>query len=189
MGLFDLLNINNRNIYSTIPIRSKSIIDLSPRKKAKRENTRRIERTLKNIGFEKIGKAVEVVNNIDDSIENIEDACSLSRVSKRKISVNKAKKVLRKGEHIGVYRSVYSHHGVYDGKGFVYEYNEGIIRHTSLEAFAGDTDIYRVEYDAVYNEDEIISRAMSRLCEENYNVIINNCEHFAVWCRLGEKIS
>ena len=42
-------------------------------------------------------------------------------------------------------------------------------------------------YIAVYTKDEIVDRARSRLFEEDYNVVINNCEHFAVWCRLGEK--
>ena len=30
---------------------------------------------------------------------------------------------------------------------------------------------------------------MERLGEEEYNLITNNCEHFAMWCKTGESVS
>ena len=38
-------------------------------------------------------------------------------------------------------------------------------------------------------EEDTIRRAMERLGEEEYNLITNNCEHFAMWCKTGESIS
>ena len=30
---------------------------------------------------------------------------------------------------------------------------------------------------------------MERLGEEKYNLVTNNCEHFAMWCKTGESVS
>ena len=35
----------------------------------------------------------------------------------------------------------------------------------------------------VYSPEETVSRAYSRLGETNYNLLTNNCEHFAIWCK------
>ena len=34
---------------------------------------------------------------------------------------------------------------------------------------------------------EVLVRARSKLGERNYNLITNNCEHFAMWCKTGDK--
>jgi len=34
-----------------------------------------------------------------------------------------------------------------------------------------------------------LRRAMSRLGEQNYNLLFNNCEHFAHWCKTGRHRS
>lgn len=36
-----------------------------------------------------------------------------------------------------------------------------------------------------YDRPEIIDRARSRIGENNYRLIFNNCEHFALWCATG----
>jgi hypothetical protein len=36
---------------------------------------------------------------------------------------------------------------------------------------------------------EIIKRALSRIGERGYDLLLNNCEHFARWCRYGEAKS
>ena len=36
---------------------------------------------------------------------------------------------------------------------------------------------------------EIVSRALSKIGEEGYNLFFKNCEHFARWCRYGEEKS
>ena len=37
----------------------------------------------------------------------------------------------------------------------------------------------------LYTPEETIQRARSRLKEAEYNLITNNCEHFAIWCKTG----
>jgi hypothetical protein len=37
----------------------------------------------------------------------------------------------------------------------------------------------------LYSGKETVERARSRLGEDKYNLIFNNCEHFAVWCKTG----
>ena len=41
----------------------------------------------------------------------------------------------------------------------------------------------------LYSGDETVQRARSRLGEGGYNLALNNCEHFAVWCKTGVKDS
>lgn len=40
-----------------------------------------------------------------------------------------------------------------------------------------------------YSPEETISRARSKLGETKYNLVVNNCEHFAIWCKTGIKES
>ena len=37
----------------------------------------------------------------------------------------------------------------------------------------------------IYSPMETIERAKSRLGESEYNLLLNNCEHFAIWCKTG----
>lgn len=37
----------------------------------------------------------------------------------------------------------------------------------------------------IYSPEETVKRAYSRLGETSYNMIQNNCEHFAIWCKTG----
>ena len=40
-----------------------------------------------------------------------------------------------------------------------------------------------------YSADEIVSRARSKLGEDSYSLLFNNCEHFAIWCATNVKES
>ncbi|HPO15436.1 MAG TPA: lecithin retinol acyltransferase family protein [Candidatus Hydrogenedentes bacterium] len=37
----------------------------------------------------------------------------------------------------------------------------------------------------LFSPEETVQRAYSRLGEQNYSLMFNNCEHFAVWCKTG----
>lgn len=37
----------------------------------------------------------------------------------------------------------------------------------------------------LYSPEETVERAKSRLGETDYNLIVKNCEHFAIWCKTG----
>ena len=41
----------------------------------------------------------------------------------------------------------------------------------------------------LYSPEETVRRARSKLGEGGYNLALNNCEHFAVWCKTGVKSS
>lgn len=107
------------------------------------------------------------------------------------LSVSQVKQFLPKGAHIFCVRKFYTHHGIYDGQGYVYEYGGGqdfggTIAHSSLEDFSEGDLLNVLLYEPKYTPNEIIERAQSRLNEDDYNVFANNCAHFAFWCRLGD---
>ncbi len=44
-------------------------------------------------------------------------------------------------------------------------------------------------HQSPYSPEEIVRRARSRLGENDYRLVTNNCEHFCNWCVSGVKIS
>lgn len=48
---------------------------------------------------------------------------------------------------------------------------------------------FRLRDYHLYSGDETVRRARSKIGEGGYNLALNNCEHFAVWCRTGIKDS
>ena len=67
-----------------------------------------------------LGDLIETQNNILDSVENATRSLSVENRIYHAIvddSVEEAKQKYKKGDHIATYRSVYSHHGIYDGEG------------------------------------------------------------------------
>ena len=92
------------------------------------------------------------------------------------------------GAHIMVKRFGYEHHGLSLGDGLVIHYSEGTIRTSPIQDFCGRNTPYIVESTCIYDTEHIISRAYSRIFEKEYNLLVNNCEHFVLWCRSGSKI-
>lgn len=108
------------------------------------------------------------------------------------------------GSIIYVSRGVYEHYGIYIGVGKVIHFsassgaetnaNEADIIETSLSFFWKDSDRICVLADLENKPlpaEEIVQRAKSKLgkCKGSYDLVHNNCEHFAYWCRYGEKKS
>ncbi len=118
------------------------------------------------------------------------------------------------GDVIGVSRLFYEHYGIYAGNDTVIHYSatkedENImIRKTNMKGFLHDSTtlfILDCEYKwphkslpikyrevpdyikkiKVYSPEETVKRAESRLGENQYSLLFNNCEHFAVWCKTG----
>lgn len=48
---------------------------------------------------------------------------------------------------------------------------------------------FRLKDYHLYSGSETVQRARSKLGEGGYNLALNNCEHFAVWCKTGVKNS
>lgn len=91
---------------------------------------------------------------------------------------------------------MYYHHGIDCGDGSVIHYSgepaqkaSASIERTTLDDFAGGGVVEVVYYERSYDPDEVIARAEEMLGEEGYNLVTNNCEHFAAWCKTGEKHS
>ncbi|NEP48944.1 MAG: NC domain-containing protein [Moorea sp. SIO3C2] len=90
------------------------------------------------------------------------------------------------------FEGVYQHHGIDCGDGSVIHYRKKTetIERNSMATFAlGETKIYVKQYSVCLIPDVVIRRAESRLGERQYNLIFNNCEHFANWCKTGKNES
>ena len=88
-------------------------------------------------------------------------------------------------------QGVYEHHGIDCGDGYVIHYrkkNETISR-TSMDTFTQGKKVYVKLYQTCYIPDVVVQRAESRLGEQKYNLLFNNCEHFATWCKIGKVYS
>jgi hypothetical protein len=100
---------------------------------------------------------------------------------------------MARGDQIYVYREffnldgMYEHHGIDCGDGSVIHYRKPseTIERTSVATFCRNNPVYVREYPVRYIADTTIQRAESRLGERNYNLLFNNCEHFATWCVTG----
>ena len=99
------------------------------------------------------------------------------------------------GDQIYVWRQlakidgVYQHHGIDIGDGSVIHYRKPseIIEQTSWEIFSRGNKVYIRQYPQGFSflPEFVTKRAISRLGENNYNLLFNNCEHFATWCKTG----
>ncbi|MCX4170257.1 MULTISPECIES: lecithin retinol acyltransferase family protein [Paraburkholderia] len=97
------------------------------------------------------------------------------------------------GAHLVSERKGYTHHGIYAGNGQVIHYGgfhhsakRRPIEYISLHGFAAEKGIkIQSEPDAIYTGTDAVERARSRLGEDRYQLLTNNCEHFCTWCVLG----
>jgi len=101
------------------------------------------------------------------------------------------------GAHLVTRRFGYTHHGIYVGGGKVVHYaglsrvtNRGPVEEVSLTAFAAGRCVsIKDESSARYSPETIAVRARSRLGENRYAMVTNNCEHFCAWCLHGQSRS
>ncbi|AFZ18288.1 lecithin retinol acyltransferase family protein [Allocoleopsis franciscana] len=56
---------------------------------------------------------------------------------------------------------------------------------TAVVLADGKTIYIRDLLEKSYSPEAVVVRAESRLGEEGYDLIFNNCEHFATWCKTG----
>lgn len=89
------------------------------------------------------------------------------------------------------------HHGIYVGDGKVVHYAglargkiRGRIEEVSLAQFAYGRSVWTRSSDLrQFPPQEVIGRARSRVGENRYRILRNNCEHFCEWCLHGESRS
>lgn len=102
---------------------------------------------------------------------------------------------MAKGDQIFVMRAlfnlkgVYEHHGIDCGDGTVIHYRKPseTVERTSIATFTQGNPIQKQEYPLQFTfiPEMVVKRAQSRLGEQKYNLLFNNCEHFARWCKTG----
>lgn len=101
------------------------------------------------------------------------------------------------GAHLIVKNFAYSHHGIYVGKGRVIHYSglahffkKKPIETTSLDSFSRGRSISIREYQQPKYKGRLVVRRMrSRMHENNYHLILNNCEHLCSWAITGVESS
>jgi len=94
------------------------------------------------------------------------------------------------GDHLVVSRRVYTHHGIYAGDGWVVHKDFSPVRLESLQTFGAGAKIRVCQRQpGDFPASTILARAVSRLGEDRYDLLTDNCEHFVRWCRNGKAES
>jgi hypothetical protein len=105
---------------------------------------------------------------------------------------------LQRGDHIRAGWPRQPHHdGIYLGNGRVIhlvgapgEGKRGAhVQIGTLEDFAAGRPVTVRRYAGKSDPEAIIARAMSKLGDGDYNLVFNNCQHFARWCVTGDHVS
>lgn len=136
-----------------------------------------------------LGAVVEQKQIVLEKIENLINAPNNLTLT------GKIKQEYELADHLFIRRGPYTHHGIYIGDGQVIHYSPSgtdmiEIHPVDLEEFADGHTVYclsRNQSPLTYTPREAVDRAWERVGEENYNLIINNCEQFVRWCRCGKK--
>ncbi|MGA0610821.1 lecithin retinol acyltransferase family protein [Caldimonas sp. KR1-144] len=97
------------------------------------------------------------------------------------------------GAHLVTPRRGYTHHGIYVGNGRVVHYmglsvawRRGPVAEVTLEQFGAGREVsIEAEACAAYTPIEVVQRAQSRVGEDAYDMLTNNCEHLCTWCAHG----
>lgn len=101
------------------------------------------------------------------------------------------------GAHLITPRFAYAHHGIYVGADAVVHYGalaspwrRGPVEEVSLSRFADGRPVWvRPAGPDALRREEIVLRARSRIGENRYRLLSNNCEHFSEWCVHGKHRS
>ncbi len=101
------------------------------------------------------------------------------------------------GSHLVTLRRGYLHHGIYVGARKVVHYSglahglrPGPVEEVSLARFARGRRVWvRSGPPCAFDVTEVICRARSRVGEDHYRLLTNNCEHLCEWCLRGRAQS
>lgn len=105
------------------------------------------------------------------------------------------------GDHIRVNRGLYCHHGIYVSDSEVIHFTgkdgDSVLDWSKPEVITSDLDYFLKgdklevkeytddEIEDLYPVDHIVKYARACLGDKGYNLVFNNCEHFANTCTLG----
>lgn len=144
--------------------------------------------------------ADEIKTDWNDLKKELSDAFDEEILGKKK-QPSKSISKPKTGSVIGVARAAYKHYGIYIGNNKVVHFSSesgenfasNTIIETDMSFFMQDSDrFFMIKFDKntdVFNAKETKKRALDQIGAGEYNLIFNNCEHFAMWCKTGEKTS
>ena len=123
----------------------------------------------------------------------INSNCNLGIVCNVAVPINRTRPARAQTQR----RRGYMHHGIYVGRGMVVHYaglsrflRSGPVEEVTMSRFSKGRPVRTVQYsESKYSPQEIVRRARSRLGENDYQVLRNNCEHFCNWCISGRSHS
>jgi len=148
-----------------------------------------------------LGNVIETTDRIGKSIANVfmpvpkkQKISKKARLLYKKLELEYDVLDLSRGDHIVVRRGVYTHHGIYLGNQKVIHYRNKGVKVEDIKVFKKYCRVFKVlirkeNSPLLYPIETVINRAMERINENEYNLITNNCDHFANWCRNGSEKS
>lgn len=134
----------------------------------------------------------KILQNLKNVLENF-NPVKLLYDWMTSMSAAEARVMLKPGDHIYCHRKgFYSHHGIYAGYGKVWEYDgktlvDAHVQLSDLDDFTEGERLNRLNYDADFPPEEILRRAASKNEAGDYDLLRNNCMHYAFWCRLASE--
>src|SRR6516165_1085226 len=142
-----------------------------------------------------VDRRSQVRRRHDDSVSGSNTRCARGLCTRDRLLAANEEPPL--GAHLITPRFAYAHHGVYVGAGAVVHYaalashwRRGPVEEVSLSRFAQRHPVWvRPTGPDALRCEEIVRRARSRLGENRYRLLSNNCEHFSEWCVNGEHRS
>lgn len=116
---------------------------------------------------------------------------------------------LARGDHFFVWRQhrgiPFQHHGIDVGDGTVIHFTDGSqgvagpggstehfeIRQTTIDVVtrSGRDQLHVIDHPGKLAADRIVERAISQVGRRGYDLVYDNCEHFACWCAVDRKES
>ena len=95
------------------------------------------------------------------------------------------------GDHLSVHYGSFYHHGIDCGDGTVIHLSQehGSVVQSSFAEFADGRCVHTENSPRLYKRKKVVERAKRRLHQDGYHLLVNNCEHFVYWCRMGKKRS
>jgi hypothetical protein len=101
------------------------------------------------------------------------------------------------GAHLITPRFGFAHHGIYVGAwrvahygSFAHYWHRAPVEEVPVASFTHGHGIWiRPHATPRFDPRQVIKRARSRMGEDRYRLLSNNCEHFCEWCLQGEHRS
>lgn len=126
------------------------------------------------------------MRTLDDYCQSISRPLPFPRAVRRR-------RPIRPGNVLRVQRWFFWHYGVYADNGEVMvlagPQGEGRVGRVSIWEFAREGAVQIVRVPGQTSLEETLQRALGAEGKGQYDLLTDNCEHFAMWCATGEKSS